>query len=126
MTHPRVVNVRRRDAKWDVYVGRGREPGTGKLELIPWFNPFRFEDHGKEAMRLFLNMLEGSPRLVADARRLLAGKVLGCWCAPGPCHAEALALLADGEPLDEVKRRMLALVGLPPVPQGSLFPEARS
>jgi hypothetical protein len=35
--------------------------------------------------------------LVATAKRELRGKVLGCWCAPLPCHGHVLACIADAD-----------------------------
>jgi hypothetical protein len=35
-----------------------------------------------------------SGRLPLDRLAPLAGKTLGCWCAPGPCHGEVLAAAA--------------------------------
>jgi hypothetical protein len=36
-----------------------------------------------------------SGRLSLDQLAALAGKTLGCWCAPGPCHGEVLAAAAS-------------------------------
>lgn len=33
----------------------------------------------------------------------LKGKILGCWCAPLPCHGDTLAELANGEGEGEEK-----------------------
>jgi hypothetical protein len=32
---------------------------------------------------------------VLGAIPTLRGQLLGCWCAPGPCHGDVLAELAD-------------------------------
>jgi hypothetical protein len=37
------------------------------------------------------------PEVVADVRRELAGSDLACWYRTGPCHAEVLARVANGE-----------------------------
>lgn len=112
MSHPRVVNVRDRKARYEVYVGRGFCPRTrtpGKFG-----NPFAFETHGVDAMRLYLDyvseLLRAPAGLFARAVQQLKGKVLGCWCAPGPCHGEVLARLADGEELDVIRADLLARV----------------
>lgn len=109
MAHPRVVNVRHPSARWDVYVGRGRCPATGVTGR--WGNPFSVREHGRAAIRLYIDHLaqRGSVPRVA-IRAGLAGKVLGCWCAPGPCHAEVLARLADGEQLEAIRAALLARV----------------
>lgn len=110
MSHPRVVNVRRKGAEWDVYIGRGRCPRTKQPGR--WGNPASFRVWGKQAMRIYLDTLHESPQRVAEARVELAGKVLGCWCAPGPCHGEVLARLADGNSLSAIRSDMLRACGL--------------
>lgn len=124
MSHPRVVNVRAPGATWDIYVGRGRCPRTGRPGR--WGNPFSVREHGRAAMGLYLDWLNEPPGIDArqedglgmTLRQLLAsqlrGRVLGCWCAPGPCHAEALARLADGEDFARVRADLLEQVMGPP------------
>ena len=83
----RVVHCKRE--KHDVYIGR---PG-------PWGNPFRLADDSPEsrakAIEQYEAWIRGRPELMAEARRLLRGKVLGCWCSPKPCHGDVLARIAD-------------------------------
>jgi hypothetical protein len=82
----RVVHVKR--APYDVYVGRPS----------PFGNPFvigRDGDRGT-VIRKYRAWLLAQPALVERARRELAGKVLGCWCAPSPCHGDVLADVANG------------------------------
>jgi hypothetical protein len=82
----RVVHVKR--APYDVYVGRPS----------PFGNPFvigRAGDRGT-VIRTYRAWLLAQPALVERARRELAGKVLGCWCAPSPCHGDVLADVANG------------------------------
>ena len=95
MAHPLVVNRRRRVA-YDVYVGR---PSI-------WGNPFshRFGtrpefrvDTQEDAIDEYARWLREQPQLVERAKRELRGKVLACWCAPEPCHAEVLARIANEE-----------------------------
>jgi hypothetical protein len=120
VSHPRVVNVMARGATWDVYIGRGRCPRTGARG--PWGNPFKVAEHGDDAMTLFLDFLAERRLLVAKARRELAGKVLGCWCAGRlpVCHGDVLARLADGDDLAAIRRDVLAVLR----PQGELFGDA--
>jgi len=85
-----VVHCKR--ARFDVYIGR---PG-------PWGNPFswkpgtlaRFLVPKEECLARYEAWLRSQPELVAKARRELRGKVLGCWCAPNPCHGDILARVA--------------------------------
>lgn len=73
--------------RYDVYIGR---PG-------PWGNPFKIGPRctRDEAIARFESWVRGQPELVARVRRELRGKVLGCWCAPRPCHGDVLARIAD-------------------------------
>lgn len=41
--------------------------------------------------------LMSSPELLADLHQL-KGKVLGCWCKPGPCHGDILVSLVNALP----------------------------
>ncbi len=82
----RVVHCKR--ARFDVYIGR---PG-------PWGNPFILGKDGyrEEVIAKFASFLASRPDLVARARLELAGRVLGCWCAPLACHGDVLARVAQG------------------------------
>jgi hypothetical protein len=91
---PLVVHCRR--APYDVYIGR---PG-------PWGNPFSWKDDTlatwkttrEGCLPAYEAWLRSQPELVARARRELRGKVLGCWCKPGPCHGDILTRIANEEP----------------------------
>lgn len=112
MSHPRVVNVKDRKARYDVYVGRGFCPRTRTPGRFG--NPFAFETHGVDAMRLYLDYVgqllqsQAHGSLFARSVDQLKGQTLGCWCAPGPCHGEVLARLADGEEFAAIRADMLA------------------
>lgn len=86
MIKTRVVNVR--NARFDVYIGRGSK----------WGNPYRM---GNKATREFViakyreRMLK-RPDLMEACRRELKGKVLGCYCKPQACHGDVLAEIANG------------------------------
>jgi Domain of unknown function (DUF4326) len=83
---PRVVHCKRE--RYDVYVGRGR--GSR------WGNPFRTPRDGtrEQVIAKYERWLLRQPELMA-ALPELRGKVLGCWCAPKPCHADGLLRLAN-------------------------------
>ena len=77
--------------KWspyDVYIGRPSK----------WGNPFVMKDGWTrgDVIELYENWLTSNE---ADGLMLelheLRGKVLGCWCAPLPCHGDVLARLAN-------------------------------
>lgn len=85
-----VVHCKRE--KHDVYIGR---PG-------PWGNPFVVGKHGArgECIELFrewaMNSDDAQARWIRDHVHELRGKVLGCWCAPMPCHGDVLSDMCNG------------------------------
>ena len=90
--HTTVVHCRK--DPYDVYIGRGRCPLTGKRSK--WGNPFRQGVDGtrEEVIEKYERWLLSNKELLQDLHEL-RGKVLGCWCAPKPCHGYVLAKLAD-------------------------------
>jgi len=83
MTDSRVVHCKR--SRYDVYIGRPSK----------WGNPFtigRDGDRG-DVIERYERWLRSQPELLA-ALPELAGKTLGCWCAPRACHGDVLARLA--------------------------------
>lgn len=100
-TNTRVVHCKRE--RFDVYIGRPR-PWEGLTSV--WGNPFshrpdtsaRFRvDTVEEAIACYEEWLRQDPVLLDKARNELRGKVLGCWCKPGPCHGDVIARLVDGD-----------------------------
>jgi len=87
-----VVHCKRE--KYDVYVGRGRCPQTGKLSK--WGNPFEIGRDGarETVIRKYREWIVTQPQLMA-ALPELRGKVLGCWCAPKACHGDVLSEMAN-------------------------------
>ena len=88
-----VVNVKVVGRKGcDVFVGRPSK----------WGNPFRmvYADRNEPAehqrvINRYRAWLMSDDRLMNAARAELRGKVLGCFCAPKPCHADVLAEVAN-------------------------------
>lgn len=87
----KVVHCKRE--KYDVYIGRPSK----------WGNPFSHKSHSRaahkvatvgEAIAAFEAWIQTQPKLLA-ALPELRGRVLGCWCAPGPCHGDVLSRLAN-------------------------------
>ena len=75
-----------------VYCGRGnRRLG---LAESPYANPFRIrgERTRREAIELFCE--HTLPKLDLTPLR---GKHLKCWCAPEPCHCDAIILKANAD-----------------------------
>lgn len=80
----RVVHCKRE--RYDVYIGRPSK----------WGNPFLIGRDGTRAQVIarYEQWLLDSPALRRDLTEL-RGKVLGCWCAPLPCHGDVLLRLAN-------------------------------
>ena len=97
MTRSRTVAVHVKRAPYDVYVGRPSRFG----------NPFVIGRDGDRAAVIgrYRAWLLAQPALVERVRRELAGKVLGCWCAPLPCHGHVLADVANGVGAPEAAAR---------------------
>jgi hypothetical protein len=72
-----------------VYIGRPSK----------WGNPFVIGLDGsrEQVVARYEQWLHEQPDLVA-ALPELTGRVLGCWCAPKPCHGDVLARLANQTP----------------------------
>jgi hypothetical protein len=70
----------------DVYIGRPSK----------WGNPFVIGQDGSraEVIRKYHAWLLTQPDLMASLPEL-RGKILGCWCAPQPCHGDVLTKLAN-------------------------------
>jgi hypothetical protein len=93
----RVVHVSREP--YDVYIGRahGGRGGGPSFKRSAWHNPFEIGKDGtrEEVIERYERyLLEERPDLVERLPEL-KGKVLGCWCAPEPCHGDVLARLAE-------------------------------
>lgn len=93
---PVVVNVRQVKAGTPglVYVGRTCRGWKGS----PLGNPFKQGRDGTldEVLRKYREHIEAKlaandPDVVAALRAISAESLLGCWCAPAPCHAEIVA-----------------------------------
>ena len=88
MGAPRVWNKRNEDFPRDgAYVGRPSR----------WGNPFRIGRDGTraEVIARYTLWLNSKPELVADAKAVLQGRDLICWCSPDACHADVLFAIAN-------------------------------
>lgn len=94
----RVVHCRRE--AYDVYIGRGDDPSTGRPG--EWGNPYSHRpsrvpgvigsrQEAIRSYRIWLWEQIRSGRISLEKLAALHGKRLGCWCAPDPCHGEVLA-----------------------------------
>ena len=93
MAEARVVRCMR--GSYDVYIGRANR--RYRLAASPWANLYREGRDGDrgEVIAKYEDWLRSQPALMA-ALPELRGKVLGCWCAPEPCHGDVLLRLANG------------------------------
>ena len=66
---------------------------------LAWGRPFETanasEAERAQDVEAHRGALLANARRVALVRRKLRGKRLACWCGGGPCHAEALAEVAN-------------------------------
>lgn len=98
MIRTRVANITRNEP-YDVYIGR-----SGKGQDGYFGNPIRVGHFCQRCRELHGTPLSTLPcfdsyfraRIATDAEfrtrvRELKGKVLGCFCAPGPCHGSLIA-----------------------------------
>lgn len=86
---------------YEVYIGRGKDPET--QERSEWGNRYSHRESkfevvyvatAKEAVaRYKADLWESikSGQLSLERLASLAGKTLGCWCAPACCHGDVLA-----------------------------------
>lgn len=86
---------------YEVYIGRGKDPET--LEASEWGNRYSHRESKFEVVyvataeeavaRYKAELWERIRREELSLERLasLAGKTLGCWCAPSCCHGDVLA-----------------------------------
>lgn len=102
MKRPTVVN--KRHEPYNVYIGRGSI----------WGNPFSHLPESKalyrvktreDAIKQYRDWIMLQPELLGKLPDL-AGKRLGCYCAPLSCHGDVIADLVeklDSRPPDEVR-----------------------
>lgn len=84
MAKTSVVNIR--EERWDVYIGR---PGVFGNPFVLTKKTTRAEVIRKFGI-WFTKKLAQDPDYKAQVHKL-KGKVLGCFCAPLPCHGDVIA-----------------------------------
>jgi len=91
MLTKRVVHCRK--DPFDIYIGRPSK----------WGNPFPLTSSRIAVISAYHDWIRDQPELMkAIEDGELAGKVLGCWCRPLPCHGDVLI------ELDELREATLA------------------
>jgi hypothetical protein len=97
-----VVDWRR--AQYDVYVGRASRGAPRCDEVAPawgvlgrWGNEFAMRSEGErdDVVEAHRRSLLSDAARIAEVRRCLRGRVLGCWCGGARCHADNLAEVAN-------------------------------
>lgn len=75
------------DRRHDVYIGR---PSI-------WGNPYVVGRDGtrEQVIARHTELVLGQPDFVTRIRRELTGKVLGCYCAPRPCHGDLYVAICN-------------------------------
>lgn len=96
MPKTEVVNLR--IEPFDVYIGRPSKWGNPYTHLIGIKNTIHVSSI-EEAVKLYEEWIEWKLECNPEKYDLdeLRGRVLGCYCAPGPCHGYVLAKLCDEE-----------------------------
>jgi hypothetical protein len=81
-----VVNVR--NEEYEVFIGRPSK----------WGNPYRIGRDGTraEVIEKFRAYAKRKPELMAEARKELKGKILGCFCPHWDCHGHVWVEICDG------------------------------
>lgn len=87
-----VVRVDRAN-RYDVYIGRPSIWGNPFSHKPGTLAQFRVKDRA-EAIAAYERWIQTQPDLLARLPEL-RGKVLGCWCAPMPCHGDVLVRMAN-------------------------------
>ena len=103
----RVININYLEP-YDIYIGHQRSPkmwtGGYYLPPSPWRNP-----HNRDYRDGLITVWESIDWFYYDlvVKRWVnghdlvswlpdvRGKVLACWCKPGPCHGDVIARLAE-------------------------------
>ena len=80
---------------YDVYIGRGKCPRTGKQGEFG--NPFSIGKHGnrQDVIRKYEEWVRSNPKMMERIKNELKDKVLGCWCSPEACHGDVLIRIAN-------------------------------
>ncbi len=95
---PRVVRIRKRGGillqGYDCYIGRAVKRGGWNLDASIWANPFKRKQGlpPGSTLHAYEQYVRSNPVLM-HAIPSLAGKTLGCWCKPDPCHGDVLVNL---------------------------------
>ncbi len=96
MKRPIVINLKDKSQSCQVRVCR---PSM-------WGNPFHIGKDGtrEDVIEKYRSWILTKKHLLYSLE-MLAGKTIGCWCDPLPCHAHLLADMVEQLPEDPERRR---------------------
>lgn len=94
---PKVVHCKKEP--YDVYIGRRGKWGNEYSHKEGTLAKYKVKNV-KEAIANYKRDLLSDPEKILEVKQQLKGKVLGCWCKPGPCHGDILLQIAN-EPINE-------------------------
>jgi hypothetical protein len=81
---------------YDVYIGRPSKWGNPFSHKEDTLAEFKVESRA-EAVKRYEEWIRSQPEKMAEIKKELKGKVLGCWCSPKLCHGHVLAWIANEE-----------------------------
>jgi len=81
---------------YDVYIGRPSKWGNMYSHKEGTLAKFKTNTR-EEAVAKYEEWVRSQPEMVANIKRELKGKVLGCFCSPKLCHGHVLAWIANEE-----------------------------
>jgi hypothetical protein len=79
---------------YDIYIGRGSRWGNPYSHLPNSAAPYPV-DTREDAIRAYEYDLLINSDMIAEVKRELKSKRLGCHCNPLPCHGDVLARIAN-------------------------------
>lgn len=92
----KVVNIKSGEP-YDVFIGRPSKFGNPFTHLKHLGGPLIIVDTREEAVARYEEWLKEQPELLADVKKELKNKILGCFCHPLACHGDILLRIANEE-----------------------------
>lgn len=90
----RVVNIN--TEPYDVYIGRGSIWGNPYSHIPNSAAPYPV-DSREDAIKAYEYDIISNPEMMVKIKKELKNKILGCHCAPLPCHGDVLVKIADSD-----------------------------
>lgn len=86
--------VHKSKKRYDVYIGRPSKYGNPFSSKEGTLAKYKVNSR-TEAIEKHREWILSQPQIVADIKKELKGKVLGCYCSPSLCHGHLLAAIAN-------------------------------